>query len=59
MNLKYNVFDVVELNSGTKATIIGIEKGLYRGEEVNQNGTRKGIISITENEISSVIWKKD
>lgn len=56
--LKYNVFDVVELNSKNKATIIGFEKGLYNVEVVNGDGTHKEVKAVMENEISNVIWKK-
>lgn len=56
--MKFNVFDVVELNSGNNATIKDIKKGSYLVEVCNQNGTIKEVKTISGNEISKTLWSK-
>ena len=54
----YNMFDVVELNNGNKATIITGNKLSIKVEEVNNEGISLGVKEITENDIKQVIFKK-
>lgn len=54
----YNIFDVVELNNGNKATIITNDKAIIKVEEVNNEGISLGIKEITENDIKQVIFRK-
>ena len=54
----YNLFDVVELNNGNKATIIANDKSVIKVEEVNDKGQTLGIREITDNEIKQVIFRK-
>ena len=45
---KYNMFDVVELKNGNKATIMNNESYNLKIEEVDNNGISQGIKYITE-----------
>ena len=54
----YNMFDVVELNNGNKATIITKDKSIIKVEKVNNKGISLGIKVITENDIKQVIFRK-
>ena len=54
----YNIFDVVELNNGNKATILANEKSTIKIEEVNDNGISLGTKEINENDIKKVIFRK-
>lgn len=54
----YNMFDVVELNNGNKATIITNDKSIIKVEEVNNKGISLGIKEITENDIKQIIFRK-
>lgn len=56
--MKYKRFDVVELNSGNKATILDTNNRDYYVEIVDSNGNRVDIKNITENEISRIIFSK-
>ena len=56
MNRK--IFEVVKLTNGYLATIIGINKDSYKVEIVNNNGKRKKITEINENDIKEVIVTK-
>ncbi len=56
--MKIKIFDVVELNSGNKATIIEINKNGYKAEIVDNNGKSKGILQIEEKDIKKVIFSK-
>ena len=51
----YNMFDVVELNNGNKATIITNDKSSIKVEEVNNNGVSLGIKEIREKKIDVYI----
>ena len=53
-----NVFDVVELNNGNKATILEINKKGYKAEIVDDKGTSLGIFQIDKDSIKKVIFKK-
>lgn len=55
----YNVFDVVELNNGNKATILSNEKSILKVEEVDNTGISQGIKEINEYDIKKIILKKD
>ena len=55
---KYNMFDVVELKNGNKATILTNKKSIIKIEEVNDKGISLGIKEITESEINKTIFKK-
>lgn len=54
----YNMFDVVELNNGNKATIITNDKSIIKVEEVNNKGISLGMKEITENDIKQIIFRK-
>ena len=54
----YNMFDVVELNNGNKATIITNDKSSIKVEEVNNNGVSLGIKEIRENDTKQIIFRK-
>lgn len=54
----YNMFDVVELNNGNKATIITNDKSIIKVEEVNNNGISLGMKEIRENDIKQIIFRK-
>ena len=54
----YNMFDVVELNNGNKATIITNDKSIIKVEEVNNKGISLGIKEIAESDIKQVIFRK-
>ena len=51
----YNIFDVVELNNGNKATIITNENATIKVEEVNNKGISLGVKNITDKDIKQVI----
>ena len=55
----YNIFDVVELNNGNKATILANEKNLIKIEEVNNKGISLGIKEISNDDISHIILNKE
>lgn len=54
----YNMFDVVELNNGNKATILTKENFMIKIEEVNDEGISLGVKDIKESDIKQVIFKK-
>ena len=54
----YNMFDVVELNNGNKATIITNDKSIIKVEEVNDKGISLGIKEVTDNDIKQIIFRK-
>lgn len=54
----YNMFDVVELNNGNKATILTKENSMIKIEEVNDEGISLGVKDIKESDIKQVIFKK-
>lgn len=54
----FNIFDVVELKNGNKATILSNEKNIIKVEEVDNKGISKGIIEIKEEDIRNIIFKK-
>lgn len=54
----YNMFDVVELNNGNKATILTMENSIIKIEEVNNRGISLGIKEITDDDIKQVIFRK-
>ncbi len=54
----YNMFDVVELNNGNKATIITKDKSIIKVEEVNNKGISLGIKEIMEDDIKQIIFRK-
>lgn len=56
--MKRKVFEVVKLKNGDMATIIGIDKDSYKVEIVGENGKRKEITEINENDIDEVIVTK-
>lgn len=56
--MKYNQFDVVELNNGDKATIIAVSDNGYKVDIVDGNGKRKDVKNIKQDEIKNVIFKK-
>lgn len=57
--MKYKVFDVVMLNNGNKATILGeINKNQYKVEIVNDDGKREEVKIIDDNDIKDIIFSK-
>ena len=54
----YNMFDVVELKNGNKATIIANDKSIIKVEEVNDKGISLGIKEVTDNDIKQIIFRK-
>ena len=56
--MNYNIFDVVELNNGNKATVLANEKNFIKVEEVNNKGISLGIKEISNNDISHIILRK-
>ena len=54
----YNMFDVVELNNGNKATNITNDKSTIKVEEVNDKGISLGIKEVTDNDIKQIIFRK-
>lgn len=57
--MKLKRFEVVELVSGNKATILDIKNNEYFAEIVDRNGKTIENRNITENEIKKVIIYKD
>lgn len=56
--MKYNQFDVVELNNSDRATIIAISDNEYKVDIVDENGKIKEVKNIKQDEIKNVIFKK-
>lgn len=56
--MKINRFDVVELNNKNKATIRSIQNDGYLVEEVDLNGNSLGYKTITDSDISKIIYSK-
>jgi len=54
----YNMFDVVELNNGNKATILTKNNSSIKIEEVNDKGISLGIKDINDSEIKKIIFRK-
>ena len=54
----YNIFDVVELNNGNKATILTNDKPIIKVEEVNKNGISLEYKKITDADIKRIIQIK-
>lgn len=57
--MKLKRFDVVELNSGNKATIFDIKNNEFYGEIVNDKGITIEHRNISEDEIKKVLVSKD
>lgn len=55
--MKVKVFDVVELNNGTKATVLEIIQGGYNVEVVDKRGNSKGRKTISDKDIVSIIYQ--
>lgn len=56
--MKYKVFDVVELNNGSKATILDNSNNKYKAEIVNDKGIRQGMRNICDSDINRIIISK-
>lgn len=56
--MKVKVFDVVELNNGTKATVLEIIQGGYNVEVVDKRGNSKGRKTISDKDIVSIIYQR-
>ena len=54
----YNMFDVVELNNGNKATVITNDKSTIKVEEVNNKGISLGIKEIKDSDIKQIVFRK-
>ena len=55
---RYKVFDVVELRSGNKATILDINNDVYKVQITDENGQSNDIREIKCNDINRVIYTK-
>lgn len=55
--MKVKVFDVVEVNNGTKATVLEIIQGGYNVEVVDKRGNSKGRKTISDKDIVSIIYQ--
>ncbi|MBP3255633.1 MAG: hypothetical protein J6M60_03995 [Clostridia bacterium] len=56
--MKIKLFDVVKLNNGNNATILGINKNTYRAEILTEEGKTLEFKEITNSEIKEVIYTK-
>ena len=56
--MKYKIFDVVELYSKEKATIIDINNDTYKVQVTDDNGTHTGVKQIKSEEIQKIIYQK-
>ena len=56
--MKVKLFDVVKINSGNNATVLGINNNTYIVEVINDEGKTIGIKEITNSEINEVIYTK-
>lgn len=56
--MKVKLFEVVSLNNGNLATIIGIKKDTYKAEIIDEKGKSLGIKEITNSEIKEIIYNK-
>ena len=56
MNL--NVFDVVELTDGRKATILNIDKNKYKVEIMSKDFSYSSIEKISVKQIKNIIYKR-
>jgi len=56
--MKVKLFEVVSLNNGNLATIIGINKDTYKAELIDEKGKSLGIKEITNSEIKEIIYNK-
>ena len=56
--MKVKVFDIVELNNGTKATVLEIIQGGYNVEVVDKRGNSKGRKTISDKDIVSIIYQR-
>lgn len=50
------IFDVVELNNGNKATILEIINNIYSVEIVDKKGTSLGYQKISKEDIKEIIY---
>ena len=55
--MKVKVFDVVEVNNGTKATVLEIIQGGYNVEVVDKRENSKGRKTISDKDIVSIIYQ--
>ena len=56
--MKVKLFDVVKINSGNNATVLGINNNTYIVEVIDDEGKTIGIKEITNSEINEVIYTK-
>ena len=52
--MKLKVFDVIELQNGSKGTILECKTNTYKVEIVNEQGVTQEIKNITESDIKSI-----
>lgn len=57
MQKNIQIFDVVILNNGNKAIILGKENNTYLTEIVNKKGERISVENITTEQIKEVIYR--
>lgn len=57
MQKNIQIFDVVILNNGNKAIILGKENNTYLTEIVNKKGERISVENITIEQIKEVIYR--
>ena len=56
--MKAKLFEVVELNNGNLATILEVNKDLYRAEIIDKKGNSLGIQNISNVDIKEIIYNK-
>lgn len=55
--MKYNIFDVIELNNKQKAIIVNIINNLYYVKIITENNENI-LMHIKENDIKRILYKK-
>lgn len=56
--MKAKLFEVVRLESGNLATILEVNKDLYKAEVIDENGKSLGVKDITNSEIKEILYYK-
>ena len=56
--MKIKIFDVIELENGNKATVLDIDKGIYKIDEIDEKGNQLRTREVSIDEIKKVIYTK-
>ncbi len=56
--MKVKLFEVVKLNNGNLATILEVNKDLYKAEIIDDKGKSLGTQNISNSDIKEVIFTK-